>query len=260
MEGRGRLGVTRDDEQRRHAVAKKLWAEHHQQRRSHKAAAERERQTPHHFATDGLAVVERAHLRDRILDDAIEQRLRHFRLARARRFRRHLHRTDQLFLQRRILLFDVERDLIVGDAAAQRPEQPHGHQRDDRDKHDNAETQDRFRRKGQRLQARRRQDEGEDDAGQHKETAAQRELHAPPLADVLDDLDQFCACVHTSPQCRPWRTGRPTYEFRSTPAVTGSYRVLWTAGWPTTLRARAHRPPVTGGTTRRLDASRRPPA
>ena len=93
-------------------------------------------------ALDGAAVVERAALRDRLLDELVDE---------ARRMRRRsavgrgLDRADDRGLERRIALLEIHRHLRVGHAPPQRPHQAVEEQADEHGDHDDAERDDRWR-------------------------------------------------------------------------------------------------------------------
>ncbi len=102
-----------------------------------------------------------------------------------------IDRADDLGLERRLVLLEVEGDLLVGRLLHQRPDE----QVDDRPKHaqpqHDAEGEDRRRREAPGLQRPRRRQQHDQAEPDHAERAAQRELHAPAAPDLPDDVDQF---------------------------------------------------------------------
>ena len=98
---------------------------------------------------------------------------------------------QNLRLERPIVLFEVERDLRIADAAHQRRDDPPREQRDDDERDRDAETDDGRRAESERFEAGGRDEQREQRAGEHDRRAAQRQFQAPAPADLLDEGDEL---------------------------------------------------------------------
>jgi hypothetical protein len=100
------------------------------------------------------------------------------------------HRRDDRGFERRLVLFEIERDLVVADATHQRADQePAGKGQGGDDERD-PESED-----GRRAEAKRFERIGrghQRDGGRRDEAhrAPQRELAAPALTHLTDDVDE----------------------------------------------------------------------
>jgi hypothetical protein len=91
---------------------------------------------------DAAAVLDRAALLHCALDQLAHERGRLRREPRTLRF----DGADNRGLERRLLLFEIERDLLVRDAAQQRLDEEHVRDEPHDEGHDDPEEEDRFRR------------------------------------------------------------------------------------------------------------------
>ena len=181
--GRRGFDAARDHQQRRERVAHVGGAEQEDRHGDREHAAERAGIAADGIALDATAVFERAHLLDGVLHQLPHERRRRGRLPGPLGF----HGADDRRLERRFVLLEIQGDLLVGHAAQQRPDDAQvGHDRDHHRQED-PEQQDGVRREPHPLQRHRGADERHRDAARGNRRAAQRQLHAPALAHVVDD-------------------------------------------------------------------------
>ena len=114
-----------------------------------------------------------------------------------------LDRADDRRFERRIFLLEIQRDLRIGDALAQRPDERPAEQRDEGADGDDPEGDDRGRAEAKRFETGRRQQQREHRAGDDDNRAAQRDALPPPISDAPNDLDELGpVMVHVGPQER----------------------------------------------------------
>ena len=145
---------------------------------------------PQALSLDGEAVFDRAALLDRLLDEPLDQLRRRAEIA-AGRQTGGLDRAQDGGLQRRVALLEIQRDLRVGDASEQRPDEPEPHQAGEDDEGRDAERDDGGRAEPERFETRRRQQQRQQRAGHDDDRSAQRQPHPPAVADTTDDVDEL---------------------------------------------------------------------
>ena len=150
----GRFGAARDDQQRRQACRRNAGPNVMSSAAAAAIAAERQQLAPHAVALDRAAVVERRGTARSPARRASRPGAASGRrsdppstvASTALRMRR---------LERRVAFLEIERDLRVGDAAAQRPDQADAQQPGEDGERDDAERDDGGGAEAQRLEARR---------------------------------------------------------------------------------------------------------
>ena len=110
------LDVARDDEDRRQRVTEIRRTEREERDRRRGDRAGDPDVALHRLALDALALLDLVHALDRVFDQAADQ-LRRPVAGPLGRF----HRAEDRRIERRLVLFEIQRDLFVGDLARQRP-------------------------------------------------------------------------------------------------------------------------------------------
>ena len=191
----GGFGAARDDEERRQAVAQVRRTVCDSQCGYRCDSRQRGGVTLDRRSLDRAAVIERAALIHRLLDQLFDQ---------ARRMRgrpavcRGLDGADEGGFERRIALLEIHGHLRVGDVAPQRPHEAVEQQRDEHRHRQDAEGDDRGGAEAERLEARGREQQREHGAGQDDDCAPQGEPEAPAIAHPTDDVDELRAMVHVA--------------------------------------------------------------
>ena len=98
-------------------------------------------------------------------------------------------------IERRLVLFEIQRDLLVGDLARQRPREEPRAGGDEHEAGDDAEPEDRGGRELQRLEGVGDRDDREQPGEQEADRAAQRQLDAPAPAHLPDHFEQLRAGI-----------------------------------------------------------------
>ena len=93
------------------------------------------------------------------------------------------------------MLFEIQGDLLVGDLARQRPREEPRAGGDEDEQGDDAECEDRGGRELERLERVGDRDDRDESGEQEAYRAAQRELDAPPPANLPDDFEQLRAGI-----------------------------------------------------------------
>ena len=182
------LDVRRHHQHRRHGVAQERRTEPERQQRNHRHRGQRRRVATQRLLLHASGCVHPHAGFDRLFDDAPDER---------RRFRHvpaltRLDRAQQRRLERRLVLFEVERHLLVGHAASQRnEEEPVGRGRHHHE-HRDACGDDRCPAEPGPLHAVGGEQEQPERDGRDRYRAAQRQLHAPARTDLRDDLEKAC--------------------------------------------------------------------
>ncbi len=184
---RGGFDGARDDQERRERLTEIRGAERKNRERrggddagGHRVAAKR---LPLDAATilDFLAALERR------LEQPPHQRRRHL-LRTAGTLR--VQRGDDRRLERRLVFFEVERDLFVADLAQQWTDDEPAGGRENRDADNNAEGEDGVGTEAQRFEREGSGDQYQRCGAKKSRGAAQGQLHAPAGADLANDVNQ----------------------------------------------------------------------
>jgi hypothetical protein len=192
---RGRFGAPRNDQQRREAVADVRGAERNHQRRHGRDRRQHHALVPERRAFRHAAIVERAALGDRALDQLLDEP-RRVRPAAGFGEGSRLDGADEGRFERGIALLEIHRHLCIAHAAAQRPDQAVAQQADEHRDGDDAEGDDRSGAEPEGLEPGGGEQQRQHRAGDDDHGAAQRELHAPPVPDASDDVDELEVMVH----------------------------------------------------------------
>ncbi len=213
------LGGPRDHEQRGHALAQVRRAEHEEQGGGHGNCAEGQDVAFGRLTIDRVPFLHFAALRDGLVNELLDQ-MRRVVLCDCR-IRRRFDRAQDGGFERRIVLFQVHRDLAVRHLAADHagqelPDQKHEHG-DCRE----PERDDGRRAESECLEARGRQEQRQKGSRQHHHRAADGQAQAPAVSHRSDDLEQLAATVHWEPskerlEVGGWRLG-PRDSGRSAP-------------------------------------------
>ena len=144
---------------------------------------------------DAPPVVDSAALLHRVPDDLLQQR----RPLQFVAFPGGLDRGEDAGLQRRFVLFQVQRHALVRNAAEQRPDHGADQEEGDDEPDDDAEDGDGAGLEAQELEGRGGDEEGEERAGECQGEPPQNELEAPAATDAADDAKEL---VSGSPVAR----------------------------------------------------------
>ena len=186
--GGGRQDVARHDEQRRQRVPEVRGTEPEERDGADGERRERQAVAAHRHALDAAPAFNLLALVHRRLDELAHERRRVRRVgASAARF----DGADDPRLQGRLVLFEVERDLLVARAAHQRPHEEVADQAHERDAQDDAEGDDGAWSEAPGLEPQGREHEDEEADPHDAEGAAQGQFHAPAAPHLADDLDQL---------------------------------------------------------------------
>ena len=126
---------------------------------------------------------------------------------------------QQARVERRLVLFEVERHPLVGHPPGQGPHHVPERQPGQGQPRQGAECDDRPRREPEDLEAVRRHEEGGETGRQHDRQTAQGDAHAPPVPHAADDADQVVRAArrpqvaqHGCPLLPGTGTGCPSYR------------------------------------------------
>src|SRR5262249_21956606 len=97
--------------------------------------------------------------------------------------------------ERRLVLLEIHRDLLVGHAPQQRPDEERIREQRDDERETDAEGEDRFGREPHPLQRDGRQHQRRREAPERDRRAAERQLQSPPAPDLVDDRNQLRPAV-----------------------------------------------------------------
>ena len=107
-----------------------------------------------------------------------------------------IDRAHQRLLERRFVLLQVERHLLVADAAAERPHEEEPAEDDEHHVGHHAGDDDGGRAEAEALEAIGDREQGEDRGADQHGHAAQHDLPAPAAPDPPDDVQQFVVMGH----------------------------------------------------------------
>ena len=181
---RGRVSEHRQD--RGHAASQEGGTDEQQHARDRDHGHEPLQIASERRASHGVAAVERIALRDRLIEHARYQ----LPGGRGRRIggdRQYVDGAQDSRLELRILLIQVQCDLCIGGAPAQRLDQADDDQPEKAGPRHDATDDDGRGRKAQRFERRRREQQRQQRAGDDQHQSSQGERDAPPVPDASDD-------------------------------------------------------------------------
>ena len=150
-----------------------------------------------------LAVIDRAALIDRLLNELFDELRRCARLrAAGLHVARRLDGADDRGFELGIRFLQVHGDLGIAHAAPHRLDEREVEQPEEDHERYDAEPDDRRDAEAERFEARREEQQRQDGSGHDDHESAHREPLAPAVAHVANDVDQFAASVHLG--CSPF--------------------------------------------------------
>ncbi len=156
----------------------------------HRGCAKAQRVVAHRVALDAFAVLNALHALDGAFDQPLDQRRRRF----VRPFGR-LHRAQDRGVERGLVLFQVQRHLFVGDLAGERTRKEPRRRADQRHAGDDAEPEDGRGGELEGLERVGNRQDGGEPGKEESDSAAQRQLEAPPPANLPNHVEQLRAGI-----------------------------------------------------------------